>query len=137
MKTSERIHQLIAESSDSVVVNSEFSNIASASQVSRALSQLVQAGVLVRVSKGAYAKARRNRFTGQPSPVGTLESIAAELLQKLHIPIQPSQYVQAYNTGKTTQIPMGATVNTGRRRITRKITVGQRTLAYEARNYPQ
>lgn len=39
----------------------------------------------MRVSKGAYAKARPNRFTGHPSSVGTLESIAAELFDKLRL----------------------------------------------------
>ncbi len=131
MKLADRIKRSIAMRAGSVVLTSDFAAMASASQVSRVLSQLVQAGLLVRVSKGAYAKARPNRFTGQPSPMGTLESIAAELFDKLHIAVQPSQPVLAYNEGQTTQVPMSASVSTGRRRITRKVTVGHRTLAYE------
>ena len=37
------------------------------------------------VSKGAYAKARPNRFAGHASQVGMLESIAAELFDKLRL----------------------------------------------------
>ncbi|MBX9937199.1 MAG: S-adenosylhomocysteine hydrolase [Burkholderiaceae bacterium] len=125
------IRRSIAQRAGAVVLSADFAHMASASQVARVLARLVQAGVLVRVSKGAYAKARPNRFTGQPSAAGTLESIAAELFAKLKIDVQPCQQVQAYNAGQTTQVPMCASVSTGQRRITRKITVGQRTLTYE------
>lgn len=101
------------------------------SQVGRALAKLVTNGMLVRVSKGAYAKARINQYTGQPTPAGTLEMIAAELFSKLEIQIVPSALVADYNSGKSTQIPMGMVVNTGNRRISRKISVGCNSITYE------
>lgn len=131
MLLQDRIRRSIAKRTGAVVLSADFAHMASASQVARVLAHLVQVGVLVRVSKGAYAKARPNRFTGQPCAAGTLESIAAELFAKLKIDVQPSRQVQAYNAGQTTQVPMCASISTGRRRITRKITVGQRTLTYE------
>jgi hypothetical protein len=112
-------------------LRSDFSKMGSDSQVGRVLARFVQAGLLIRVSRGAFAKTRINKFTGEPTPVGTLEAIAAELFRRLEIDIAPSSLVEAYNTGKSTQIPMSATVNTGRRRITRKVTVGNSTLSYE------
>ena len=135
MLLEDRIRRSIAQRAGVVVLSTDFAHMASASQVGRVLARLVESGVLVRVSKGAYAKARPNRFTGQPSAAGTLESIAAELFSKLNIEVQPSQQVQAYNAGQTTQVPMRTTVSTGRRRITRKVSVGQRTLTYE--NHPR
>jgi hypothetical protein len=131
MKLEDRIRRSIALRSSLVVLRSEFAKMGSSSQVGRALARLVEDGKLVKVSKGAFAKARINKFTGKPTPAGTLEVISAELFSKLGIEIAPSRLVEEYNSGKTTQVPMGTTVNTGRRRITRKVTVGNRTLAYE------
>lgn len=132
MKLEDRIRRSIALRSSLVVLRSEFAKMGSDSQVGRALARLVEDGKLVKVSKGAFAKARINKFTGKPTPAGTLEAISAELFSKLGIEIVPSRLVEEYNSGKTTQVPTGATVNTGRRRITRKVTVGNRTLAYES-----
>ena len=131
MLLEDRIRRSIAQRAGVVVLSTDFAHMASASQVGRVLARLVESGVLVRVSKGAYAKARPNRFTGQPSAAGTLESIAAELFSKLNIEVHPSQQVQAYNAGQTTQLPGTFVAHTGNRRISRKIVVGGRTVTYE------
>ena len=131
MKLADRISRSIAQRQGLVVLRSEFSRMGSDSQVGRVLARLVAEGRLVRVSKGAFAKARINKFTGQPTPAGTLEDVAAELFRKLNVEIAPSRLADDYNSGRSTQIPMRATVNTGRRRISRKVTVGGRTLSYE------
>lgn len=131
MKLEDRISRSIAQRDSVVVLRSDFAHMASDSQVGRVLTRLVDEGRLVRVSKGAFAKARINKFTSQPTAAGTLEAIAAELFRKLGIAVQPSTLVAEYNSGQSTQIPMGAVVNTGRRRITRKVTVGNSSLTYE------
>lgn len=131
MKLEDRIRRSIAQRSGLVVLRSEFSRMGSDSQVGRVLARLVSEGRLVRVSKGAFAKARINKFTGLPTPAGTLEAVAAELFRKLNVEIAPSRSVDDYNTGRSTQVPMRATINTGQRRISRKVTVGGRTLSYE------
>ncbi|WP_122454659.1 DUF6088 family protein [Pseudomonas viridiflava] len=131
MKLEERMSRSIKQRASLVVLRSEFSNMGSDSQVGRVLARFVANGLLVRVSKGAFAKARINQYTGKPTPAGTLEMIAAELFKKLNISITPSTLVAEYNSGKSTQIPMGTVVNTGRRRISRKVTVGNNTLVYE------
>lgn len=105
--------------------------MASPSQLSRVLAKLLEEGKLVRVSHGVYAKTRFNKFLGRPAPAGTLESIAAETFRKLGIDIGPGKLATEYNTGRSTQVPMLAVVTTGRRRISRKIQVGARTVAYE------
>lgn len=131
MKLEDRMSRSIKQRAGVVVLRSDFAGMASDSQIGRVLARFVDDGMLVRVSKGAFAKTRINKFTGRPSPAGTLEAIAAELFRKLKISVEPSALVAEYNNGKSTQIPMGATVNTGRRRITRKVIVGSSTLMYE------
>lgn len=131
MKLADRICRSIAQRQGLVVLRSEFSRMGSDSQVGRVLARLVAEGRLVRVSKGAFAKARINKFTGQPTPAGTLEDVAAELFRKLNVEIAPGRLADDYNAGRSTQIPMRATVNTGHRRISRKVTVGGRTIVYE------
>ncbi|WP_122630775.1 DUF6088 family protein [Pseudomonas viridiflava] len=131
MKLEDRMSRSIKQRASLVVLRSEFSNMGSDSQVGRVLARFVANGLLVRVSKGAFAEARINQYTGKPTPAGTLEMIAAELFKKLNISITPSTLVAEYNSGKSTQIPMGTVVNTGRRRISRKVTVGNNTLVYE------
>lgn len=137
MKLEDRVRRSIAQHSGVVVLRSEFAGMGSASQIGRVLACLVVDGTLVRVSKGAFAKTRVNKFTGKPTPAGTLEAISAELFRKLGIEVFPSELVEEYSSGRTTQLPAGATVSTGRRRIRRKVTVGNRTLAYEKRAHPR
>lgn len=131
MKLEDRMNRSIKQRASVVVLRSDFAKMGSDSQVGRVLARFVAQGTLVRVSKGAFAKTRINKFTGKPTPAGTLEMIAAELFRKLNISVEPSSLVSEYNSGRSTQIPMGATVSTGRRRITRKVTVGNSTLTYE------
>lgn len=131
MKLEERIMRSITQRPGLVVLRSDFARMGSDSQIGRVLNQLIASGRLVRISKGAFAKTRLNRFTGQPTPAGTLEDIAAELFRKLKIEVRPSKIVADYNNGTSTQLPIEAQINTGPRRISRKITVGNRTLSYE------
>lgn len=131
MKLEDRMIRSIKQRSSLIVLRSDFAGMSSDSQVGRVLARFVETGVLVRVSKGAFAKTRINKFTGTPTPAGTLEVITEELFRRLKIAVQPSLLVCEYNSGRSTQIPMGATINTGRRRISRKVTVGNTTLAYE------
>ena len=69
-----RIRRSIAKRQGNVVLRSELKKFGSADQITRVLTKMVDEGSLIRVSKGAYAKTRINRFTGKPSPAGTLES---------------------------------------------------------------
>ncbi|WP_455287157.1 DUF6088 family protein [Cupriavidus necator] len=131
MRLEDRITRSIAQRKGAVVLRSDFANMGSTAQVGRVLSRLIEKGKLIRVSKGAFAKTRINKFTGQPMPDGTLEDIGAELFRKLGIELMPSRLVAEYNSGRSTQVPVTAVANTGRRRITRKVTVGTRSVIYE------
>lgn len=87
--------------------------------------------MLMRIGTGVYAKTRKSSVTGATIPAGSLETLATETLRKLGVQVTAGKAAAAYNAGKTTQLPGTFVVNTGRRRITRRIEVGGRTLAYE------
>jgi hypothetical protein len=131
MRLADRMNLSIARRQGTVILRSEFDKLGSKAQVNRVLARFVDERKLFRVSKGIFAKARINKFTGEPTPAGTLESIAAEIFQKLNIEVWPGKLAQEYSSGQSTQIPMQAIVNTGTKRISRKIIVGNRSVQYE------
>ncbi|MCG5078504.1 DUF6088 family protein [Paraburkholderia tagetis] len=131
MSLEDRILRSIRRRKGVVILRSELAPLGSTAQAGRVLAKLVQDGKLVRVSKGVYAKTRRNRFTGQLAPAAPFETIAAETFRKLRIDVMPGRLAREYNAGTTTQVPMSGVVCTGKRRISRKIRVGNRTVEYE------
>lgn len=132
MSVENRIKRSIALRADDVFVRSEFEKFASPAQISRALRQLVQAGRLVKLGVGIYAKAKRSVLSGQAIPVRPVDVLAPQVLAKLGVDVQPGRLAAAYNTGESLQVPAGTTLNTGRRRISRRIGFGGREVMYEA-----
>ncbi|WP_429294716.1 DUF6088 family protein [Paraburkholderia sp. CI3] len=124
----DRVIRSIRRRRSVVVLRSELLSLGSSSQLSRVLLRLAGAGTLARVSHGAYAKTRVNRFTGRLAPAAPFETIAAETLRKLRVEVTHGTLAADYNAGRTTQIPMLPIANTGRRRIGRRIQVGRKTL---------
>lgn len=131
LSVKERMSRSIALRKGEVILRSDFDAMGSASQISRALKALIDAGKIVRLGYGVYAKARPSVISGKPMARVTLEELAQETLQKLGAPAELGRAQKEYNAGKTTQIPVRTTFNTGKRRITRKITVGISTVRYE------
>ncbi|NPT58114.1 S-adenosylhomocysteine hydrolase [Paraburkholderia sp. 5N] len=131
MRVEDKIVRSIRRRKDVVLLRSELAPMGSVAQVGRVLAKLVGDGRLVRVSIGVYAKTRVNKFTGKLAPSATFEAIAAETFKKLRIQVSLGRLARDYNAGLTTQIPMDGVVCTGKRRISRKIQVGTRTVKYE------
>ena len=132
MSVENRIKRSIGLRADDVFIRSEFEKFASRAQISRALRQLVQSGRLVKLGVGIYAKAKPSVLNGKAIPVRPVDVLAPQALAKLGVDVQPSRLGAAYNTGESLQIPAGTTLNTGRRRISRKIGFGGREVMYEA-----
>ncbi|MCE2048776.1 hypothetical protein, partial [Burkholderia pseudomallei] len=84
-----------------------------------------------KIGVGVYAKAKRSALSGKPIPVEPVEFLAPEALKKLGVKVYPSRRTAEYNAGQTTQIPAGVVINTGNRRISRKLGFGQKTIEYE------
>ncbi|SED79070.1 hypothetical protein SAMN02787142_3845 [Burkholderia sp. WP9] len=131
MKVEDRVTAFIAGCEGVVILRSELAGLGSPAQLGRVLRKFVQTRKLVRVSWGSYVKTRLNRYNGQLGPTATFEEIAAEVFRKLKIDVEPGELARDYNAGRTTQVPMLAVVDTGKRRISRKIQVGSRSVSYE------
>lgn len=132
MSVAQRMRRSIKQRRGNVVLRSELTAMGSRSQVTTALNKLLEAGVLVRIGTGVYAKTRVSSATGSVIPAGSLETLSAEALRKLNVAVTPGRAAGDYNEGRTTQIPGTLVVNTGTRRIQRRIAVGGRSLAYES-----
>lgn len=126
-----RMLRSVALRKGEVVLRDDFKNMGSPSQISRGLKELLTAGRLIRLGYGVYAKARPSSISGKPVPRAPLEVLARETLDRLKVDSQLGQAQAAYARGDTTQIPIKTTFNTGQRRISRKITVGSRSVQYE------
>jgi len=131
MNILERIKRSVANRDDSVFLRAEFERFGSPAQVGRALRQLTQGGALVRLGLGVYAKAKPSVLSGQPIPAWPLEVLAPEVLKKLGIPVTPSRLTLDYNAGRSTQLPSGIVLNTGKRRIVRKLSFKGQAVQYE------
>lgn len=131
MKLQERMLRSIKQRPGNVILRAEIAGMGSSTQVSEALKALQDKGVLMRIGTGVYAKTRKSSITGATIPAGSLEMLAAETLRKLGVAVSAGSAATAYNTGRTTQLPGTFVANTGRRRISRKIAVGGRKVAYE------
>ena len=131
LSVKDRMVRSIALRKGEVILRADFEAMGSPSQISRAIKELIEAGKIVRLGYGVYAKARPSTLSGKPVPRVSLEELAQEALEKLGVPVQLGRAQADYAEGKTTQIPVRTTFNTGQRRISRKITVGISTVRYE------
>lgn len=126
-----RLRRSVAAREGEVVLRRDLSRFGSPSQLSRSLNQLLAEGKLVRIGNGVYAKATPSPLSGQPAPRQGLDVLAAETFDRLGIAWQQGEAQRLYNAGLTTQIPWRTTFDTGRRRISRRLRVGQRVVDYE------
>lgn len=89
-----------------VILRSDVSNIADPRQISRALERLVKDGHLAKLGYGVYAKLVRSELAKATYlKEGVLPTMRAAL-NRLNIRWEPSLEEQAYEAGKSTQIPV-------------------------------
>jgi hypothetical protein len=126
-----RILRSLRNRKGEVLLRSEVADFADPSQVTRALQELLAEGEIVRIGYGVYAKATMNKITGKPRPRADLNQLTAEFLNKRGVPVVPGRAQREYAEKKTTQIPMTTAFYTGKRRVSRKLTVGRTVAKYE------
>lgn len=131
MNIADRIQRSVQRRSDLVLRPADFQAFGSEASVKRALKELVAQGQLVRLGVGLYAKAKRSVLSGQPIPARPLEVLAPIAMTRLGVKLQEPARIRDYNAGRTTQVPTGIVLNTGRRRITRKIGFNGKFVEYE------
>lgn len=128
MTLKERMETKISRSSRKVFLRSDFENLGEYRQISRALKGLTEEGRLIRLGYGVYAKARKNRLTGQPmiDASGGFREAALEALRRLGVEIVEDPAARAYQQGST-QIPAKPAVVV-RGRFSRTISAGKNSL---------
>jgi hypothetical protein len=132
MSVRERIVHAISVAKTDVFLRKDFSALGSASQITRVLRSLISDGTVVRISLGVYARAKFSVITGMPIPAQPIAVLAPEVLRRLGIESYPSRLVREYNEGKSTQIPAHGGINTGSKRVKRKIAFGRSQIKYES-----
>ena len=70
-------------------------------------------------------------LTGKLIPAKPLEVLAPEVLKKFGIQVGQSRQTRDYNAGASTQLPSGIVLNTGKRRIQRKLGFNGKLVQYE------
>ena len=116
-----RVRYRLNRSKDSVFTPADFSDLSDRDQTGRVLRKLVAEQSLVKIARGLYAKTKRSSVTGKIIPAKTLSALAKEGLIKIGARVVPSRAEQAYNLGKTTQVPTGRVIAIKGKRVSRKI----------------
>lgn len=104
------IGQRVARSRRNVFLRSDFNQLGSYDAVGRALRQATRSGKLMQIGYGLYAKAAVSPFSGKPAPLVGIKKLATEALGRLGKSIAASSAEQAYNSGRSTQVPTGRTL---------------------------
>ena len=131
MHLKDRLRIAIARRKADVFLRNEVASLGSEAQVGRALRGLLNEGVIVKLGIGVYAKAKPSVLSGSPIPVRPVEVLAEQAFAKMGVAVYPRALVAAYNAGETTQLPAGLVINTGDRRIVRRMGFGKQTIQYE------
>jgi len=121
----------IAVRKGEVIMRADFRSMGSESQITRALKALIAEGRIVRLGYGVYAKARPSSLSGKPVPRACLAELAQEALIKMGVEPKLGSAQAAYAEGRSPDVPAHTCFNTGKRRISRKITVGRTVVRYE------
>lgn len=101
------IRQRVGRSRRNVFLRSDFDKLGSYDAVGRALRQVVRSGKLIQIGYGLYAKAAVSPFSGKTAPLVGIRKLATEALGRLGKSISASDAEQAYNSGRSTQVPTG------------------------------
>lgn len=127
----DRILASLTRSKNSVFLREEFNRFGNYRQVCRVVKELLDEGRIVRLGYGTYVKARPSTISGRPVPDGSLVNIGMEAMKKLGIEVSPGKDMQALIRGESTQVPMLPILNIGKARVSRKLSLGSRSLVYE------
>lgn len=130
MKLEDRMRLWIRRRAGHVVLRAEVAGLGSASQVSHVLKALQRRGELLRLGAGVYAKADRDAANGEVRPTADFETLARETAAKLKMSSSAS-FEGVAGAAPLTQDGGGALVlDTGRRRVSRKLCLGSNSVAY-------
>lgn len=117
-----------------VFTQSDFTGMASYSQIGRVLKAMVIGGELLNIGYGLYTKARINRITGNIMPVhpGGSDGVLKEALDLLGVSYDIDNLTCKYMAGESTQIPAKTSFTLKSKKFKRQITVGRHRLNTKA-----
>jgi hypothetical protein len=133
MTLREKIEARIArKTGDDVFLTREFGRLGGEDQVVRALRGLVRDGRLVHLGYGVYGRAIPSRLSGRPMLYSANGFIGAarQALDKLGVQWEPTESEQAYNEGRSTQVPVNPVVKV-KGRFRRRLRYGKSELVIE------
>lgn len=130
MKLKDRMRLSIRRRAGQVVLRADVAALGSASQVSLALKELQREGELIRLGAGVYAKAVRDAETGEPRSQAAFETLADEAARKLKLVSASAPVGGAEAVLPSEGRGRSVVLDTGRRRISRKLALGSRSVAY-------
>lgn len=122
MKVIDRLRRSIGQRHGRVILRSELAGMCSPSQLTNALGQLIEEGVLVRVSSGVYAKGDMGSDHSALSLSG-IQDMAAEVFKKLGRSIKSAKT-------ETDNHHDVLVIDGGRHRLSRKFKIGHATIQY-------
>ena len=127
MTIADRVEARIKRSKRDVFLREDFDDLGGYDQIGRALRQMCEKGLLLKVGYGVYAKARRNRINSSlmiTSPGGP-DAVLIATLARLKVPYELKGLTAAYAAGKSTQVPAFMEVKP-KKRFSRKLKIGSR-----------
>jgi hypothetical protein len=131
----ESVEARIAERRDDVFLPREFRDLGGEDQVLRVLRGLMRDGQLVRLGYGVYGRAETSRLSGEPilAARGGFIGAARQALDKLGVSWEPTEAQDAYNTGRSTQVPVNPAVRLKNSRFVRRLKYQDTELRLERR----
>jgi Family of unknown function (DUF6088) len=128
----QRIEDRISRETSDVFLPREFADLGGQDQVLRALRTLVQEQQLVKLGYGVYARALVSRLTGKPLLNASFLGSVKQVLNKLGVTWEPTKFQNAYNEGRSTQVPVNPILRI-KGRFSRKLSSGNAVFMRESR----
>lgn len=124
MKVVDRLRRSIAQRNDRVILRSELMGMCSPSQLTNALTYLINEGSLMRVSSGVYSKGKMSSENSALSPSG-VQDIAEEVFKKL------GRTIKSVWT-ESDQSHAVVVIDGGSHRLSRKFKIGHIKIEYSS-----
>lgn len=127
----QRIEYRISRMKGDVYLPREFTDLGGEDQVLRALRTLVQEQRLVKLGYGVYGRAFVSRLTGKPLLDASFLGSVQQVLNKLGVAWEPTEFQKAYNEGRSTQVPVNPILRV-KGRFSRKLSSGNTVFMKES-----
>lgn len=118
-----QVEKAIESFPESVILRKDLASLGSSRQLTYAINNLIKQKKIARVSFGVYVKTEISAYFPDLlilKDIPGFSSMTREVLNKLNIPWEQSEAEEAYNTGRSTQIPVRSILRI-KKRFRRKI----------------